>query len=77
MSREMRTFAGVKAIRSLSFTHSEAAINSVSSRKIVLESTLLEHSIMEKGSGVTAPYVWKSTPTDSQERPVYNEIWYT
>ncbi len=77
MSQEMKAFSGMKTTRNFSFSHSEVIINSTPGRKVVLESTLLEQSPIEKGCGDTSSQVWKATPAESRTRPVYNEIWYT
>lgn len=51
MSQEMKAFPGMKASQKLNFNHSEVIINSAPDRKVILESTLLEQSFVEKGCG--------------------------
>ena len=77
MSQEMKAFPGMKASQKLNFNHSEVIINSAPDRKVILESTLLEQSFVEKGCGETTPHAWKTTSKEALKRPVFNEIWYT
>lgn len=51
MSQEMKAFPGMKASQKLNFNHSEVIINSAPDRKVILESTLLEQSSVEKDVG--------------------------
>lgn len=71
------SFLGMKASQKLNFNHFEVIINSAPDRKVILESTLLEQSFVEKGCGETTPHAWKTTSKESLKRPVFNEIWYT
>ena len=60
MSQAMKAFPGMKASQKLNFNHSEVIINSAPDRKVILESTLLEQSFVEKGCGETTPHAWKT-----------------
>ena len=51
MSQEMKAFPGMKASQKLNFNHSEVIINSAPDRKVILESTLLEQTFVEKEIG--------------------------
>ena len=77
MSQEMKAFSGMKTTRNFSFSLSEVIVSGPPGRKVVLDSTLLEQSRIEKGCGDASSQAWKATPAETRTRPVYNEIWYT
>lgn len=72
----MKAFPGMKASQKLNFNHSEVIINSAPDRKVILESTLLEQSFVEKDVGNHSACL-ENNIEESLKRPVFNEIWYT